>query len=167
MTSGFAHESTSADTIEWYTPPHIFDKLGVEFDLDPCAPLESEFRTVPAKRFLTQHDNGLLSPWHENENVFMNPPYGAEIKMWMNKFALHNNGIALVFARTDTKWFQDTVSFATAICFPRGRIQFIRSNGDESGMNAAAPSCFVAFGDANAEALSNSGLGMVVNGWMK
>lgn len=36
---GFAHESTKNITQEWYTPPFVFEKLGLEFDLDPCSPM--------------------------------------------------------------------------------------------------------------------------------
>jgi hypothetical protein len=25
-------------SVEWYTPPEIFEALGLTFDLDPCAP---------------------------------------------------------------------------------------------------------------------------------
>ena len=32
----------------------------------------------------------------------MNPPYGKFTAKWLEKFINHRNGIALVFARTDT-----------------------------------------------------------------
>lgn len=35
----FLHErSTPATTCEWFTPPEMFDALGIDFDLDPAAP---------------------------------------------------------------------------------------------------------------------------------
>jgi len=35
----------------------------------------------------------------------MNPPYGNRTKQWMKKMAEHDNGIALIFARTETRIF--------------------------------------------------------------
>lgn len=67
--SGFTHESTHNESIEWYTPPEIFDSLGLEFDLDPCSPGEGK-SFVPAKNLYTAEDDGLTSPW--SGTVFMN-----------------------------------------------------------------------------------------------
>jgi hypothetical protein len=36
--NGFTHDSVDNLSVDWYTPPHIFDGLGV-FDLDPCQPV--------------------------------------------------------------------------------------------------------------------------------
>jgi hypothetical protein len=32
------HENSIGESDEWYTPPEIFDALGLTFDLDPCSP---------------------------------------------------------------------------------------------------------------------------------
>ena len=163
MVKGFTHEAPSeGDTNEWYTPPHIFEALGVEFDLDPCAPIEESKRTVPAKRYLTANDDGLFSPWGSEENVFVNPPYGPHTAVWVSKLGLHGKGIALVFARTDTKWFQDIGFLADAICFIRGRVQFIQEDGT-LGSGSSAGSCLIAWGEENVKALKASRLGAVVN----
>ena len=31
------HERPVGATVEWYTPPELFDALGLTFDLDPAA----------------------------------------------------------------------------------------------------------------------------------
>jgi hypothetical protein len=41
----------------------------------------------------------------------------------------HRNGIALVFARTDTKWFHAHAAAADAILFVKGRIPFVDETG--------------------------------------
>lgn len=162
MTSGFTHEiSTRGETNEWYTPPELFDKLKIKFDLDPCAPPEGALRTVPAKRYITQAEDGMRSRWNENENVFLNPPYGKQTGLWLGKLAMHGTGVALVFARTDTNWFHDTVSLATSVCFIKKRIRFVRPDGSRGGGSAAA-SCLIVFGDDNSTAIKASGLGMVL-----
>src|ERR1700749_4562127 len=50
------------DSVEWYPPPGIFEALGLEFDLDPCAP-PGGLPWIPAKRFLSIEDDGLTQPW--------------------------------------------------------------------------------------------------------
>jgi len=35
---GFTHESARNESVDWYTPPELFDALGLTFDLDPCSP---------------------------------------------------------------------------------------------------------------------------------
>src|SRR5690606_19572979 len=71
---------------------------------------------------------------------------------WLNKLAEHGNGIALVFARTDTAWFHDITKKCDAIFFKRGRIRFLTSE-KESSNSAGAGSCFLAFGKTAVERL--------------
>ena len=35
----------------------------------------------------------------------MNPPYGSETPKWLKKLSEHGNGIALIYARTETRMF--------------------------------------------------------------
>jgi hypothetical protein len=132
---------------EWLTPPEILKALG-EFDLDPCAPI---VRPWPmAREHYTRLDNGLLKPW--KGRVWLNPPYGAETGKWLGRLAEHGNGIALVFARTETEMFFNHVwPKASAIFFFEGRINFYSVDGKRSPANAGAPSCLIAYGDASWE----------------
>ena len=66
--------------------------------------------------------------------------------------------IALVFARTDTKWFQATAKHTSLMLFPAGRISFCRADGSPAEGNAGAPSVFMAFGDLARDRLRNSGI---------
>ena len=92
---------------EWYTPPEYFRELGLTFYLDPCSPGPGHW--VPAKKIYTKADDGLRQPWHGL--VFMNPPWlGRRGQVpWLRKFFAHNNGIALVAARTSADWFHEVV----------------------------------------------------------
>lgn len=95
---GFLHDTwESCQKDEWLTPPEIVHALG-DFDLDPCAPVRRPWST--ATHHYTVLDNGLTKPWFSR--VWMNPPYGRETGIWLNKLAVHGDGIALVFARTET-----------------------------------------------------------------
>lgn len=89
------HQSANSKTVVWLTPPEIKEPLG-QFDLDPCAADPRPFDMATTN--YTEADNGLIKPWFGN--VWLNPPYGAEIEAWMEKMAKHAQGVALIFART-------------------------------------------------------------------
>ena len=80
-----------------------------------------------------------------------------ETPKWLEKMAEHNNGIALIFARTDTRMFHDYVFNAAAILFIKGRLSFYNVNGIKGG-TAGAPSCLVAYGDRAVSRLKNCGI---------
>lgn len=102
-----------AKKTDWGTPPDLFDALAAEFgpfDLDPCGhPL-----SYVSKQCGTYYANGGLDkPWFGR--VFVNPPYGREIAKWIERAAREvekDNAhivVALVPARTDTRWWQTFV----------------------------------------------------------
>jgi len=124
----------SSESTEYETPPELFDELWEEFgpfDIDPCChphhytaqrilcnlgrvcfppedadvmgSLEPEYAAI----------DGLIQPWRGR--VYMNPPYGRKIGKWVEK-AVHEvecgNAelvVALLPARTDTRWWQDNI----------------------------------------------------------
>ena len=138
---------------EWLTPPDIIKALG-PFDLDPCAPINRPWPT--AGRHYTIEDNGLQQPWEGR--VWLNPPFGRVIEPFMRRMAEHQNGIALVFARTDTAWFQNHVfGAAKALFFVRGRIAFHLQTGVSSRRSTAGV-VLVAYGWRNVGYLPEAGL---------
>jgi len=132
---------------DWITPRAIIDALG-PFDLDPCACDPQPWPTANA--MLTK--GGLLVPW--TGRVWCNPPYGPETGKWLNRLASHGDGIALIFARTETEMFHKYVwGAATAALFLRGRLNFYTPAGQRSRYNAGGPSVLVAYGELNAGAI--------------
>jgi ParB family chromosome partitioning protein len=128
------------DTNDWLTPKYILDALG-KFDLDPCAALDRPWTT--AKRHLTVKDDGLKKSWVGR--VWLNPPYGEQTASWLEKMAKHQNGIVLIYARTETQMFFDHVwSRANGIFFLKGRVSFCRPDGSV-GADAGAPSVLVSY----------------------
>jgi hypothetical protein len=106
--------------VEWLIPPELVKKLG-EFDLDPCSPVNAPF--YHAKNNYTIEDNGLLKKWEGR--VYCNPPYGRDLNLWLKKLKEHGNGIALIFARTETKFFFENIwDDADGLLFVKGRIRF-------------------------------------------
>ena len=144
MSSNFNTNITETTKDEWLTPPWITDTLG-PFDLDPCSPIHRPWPT--AQNHLTISDNGLNTDWPTNHLIWCNPPYGRETFKWLNKLAKHPaGGIALIFARTETKGFhQEVWDKATSILFLQGRLRFHHVTGQQGG-TANAPSCLIAYG---------------------
>ncbi|GEA16775.1 DNA N-6-adenine-methyltransferase of bacteriophage [Moorella sp. E308F] len=113
----------SSASDEWETPQELFDQLNEEFhfDLDPCATPQN----AKCAQFFTKKENGLKQDWFGT--VFMNPPYGREIKQWVQKaYEEAEKGctvVCLLPARTDTSWFHD-YCLKGEIRFLRGRLKF-------------------------------------------
>ena len=138
-------------SVEWYTPKWIFDELGAEFDLDPCSPHDMESE-VPAKTKYTVFDDGLSKEW--SGSVWLNPPYGKETPFWMSRMVNHNNGIALVFSRTDTIWCQLAMKNCWSMLFINGRIQFVAGlENQHKRSRSGAGTVMFAFGEDMAIAL--------------
>lgn len=141
---------------EWYTPPSIFDALGLTFDLDPCS---SGRDYVPARQRY-RHD-GLERDWFGL--VWMNPPFGGRNGQvpWLRKFFDHGCGICLVAARTSAEWFHDYAPRADALLFPKGKTKFIRPDGTP-GPSPWSGVVLMGLGNVSGDALRRSGLGLCV-----
>lgn len=132
----------SSKSNEWTTPQYLFDELNDEFNftLDPCATDEN----AKCSKYFTIEDDGLSKDW-SNDVVFMNPPYGREIKKWIKKaYEESLNGaivVCLIPARTDTTYWHDFIfDKADDIRFLKGRLKF--GNGKNS---APFPSSIVVY----------------------
>jgi hypothetical protein len=155
------HTRGSATSDDWITPRWLIEQLG-PFDLDPCA---SDTQPWPCAMVQWRaFDNGLMLPWFGN--VFLNPPYGKALEPWLNRLAMHDNGIALVFARTETKaFFRYVWPHASALLFLQGRLTFHYPDGSlpRLGANSGGPSCLIAYGEEAAARLKkNRKLGALV-----
>ena len=137
----------SSKTDNWATPQSFFDRLNAEFNftLDPCADKDN----AKCTKYYTIDDNGLAQDW-AGERVFMNPPYGRVIGDWVRKaYEESLKGtlvVALIPARTDTRYWHDYVMRASEIRLVKGRLKF----GD--GRNSAPfPSAVVIWDGDNGD----------------
>jgi hypothetical protein len=139
-----AHTRRTTTTDDWITPKWLVDRLGL-FDLDPC---ESDSQPWPcAKRGYRFKQNGLVQPW--DGEVWLNPPYGQQTGSWLQRLKVHGNGMALVFARTETRMFFEHVwPCARSLLFLRGRLTFCYpdGSGSKAGHNSGGPSVLIAYG---------------------
>jgi site-specific DNA-methyltransferase (adenine-specific) len=131
----------SSATDEWETPQELFDNVSWIFgglDLDVCATRAN----AKCARFFTKADDGLAQRWEGK--VFMNPPYGRSIPLWVRKAYEESLKGALVVcllpARTDTRWWQDYARRGQ-VWFLRGRLKFGKAKN-----SAPFPSAIVIFG---------------------
>lgn len=116
----------SSNSNEWATPQSLFDELNKEFNftLDPCANEQNHKCAL----YYTMQDDGLRQNW-EGYNVFVNPPYGREIKDWVRKSYEESRKpntkvVMLIPARTDTTYFHDYIYHKAEIRFLKGRLHF-------------------------------------------
>lgn len=125
--------TATAKTIEWGTPPEVFDPLNEEFHftLDVCATPGRE----KVARYFSPEQDGLPQVWQGV--CWMNPPYGREIAKWVQKaYESRAVVVALLPVRSDTKWWHDYVLGKAEVRFMRGRVKFINAEGKRE---SAAP----------------------------
>lgn len=152
---GFAYEGNVAETVEWYTPPHIFAALALRFDVDPASPVGGPLPWIPADTFYSVRDDGLAQPWRGR--VWLNPPYGPGIDRWLARLEEHGSGVALVPVRVESAWGQRALRAADVVCFVAGRIRFIRRDGTRSA-DPTFGSMLLGYGDC-ADAVRQCNLG--------
>jgi len=120
----------SSDAHDWMTPPdfieNLLDFIGIDkFDLDPCC---TQFN-IPAHTHFTEEEDGLSKPWFGT--VYMNPPYGNQLKLWVKKaYEESLRGVkvwGLIPARPDTRYWHDYVFTNNSfVFFLQGRLKFLK-----------------------------------------
>ena len=153
-----SHQSARPTTTTWLTPPAVIEALGgaESFDLDPCTIVKRPWPT--ARHHVSLPEDGLAVEWEGR--VWMNPPYTTgEIGRWLRKLADHDQGTALIFARTETEAFHAQVwDRASGLLFLQGRLHFHYPDGRRAEANAGAPSVLCAYGADDLDRLASSGL---------
>lgn len=143
------------DTV-YITPPRVLEPVrayfGGEIDLDPAT--EPNNPTGASAYFTGEcpSEDGLLADWSEDgrasivtARVFVNPPYGPELKPWLTK--IREEGakgceiIALLpVSRTEQYYMMRTLFNLEAdmACFVRKRVNFMRPSGETAKGNPYA-----------------------------
>ena len=127
----------------WETPPELFGLAaaywGGQIPFDAATTQENP---TGALAFATPEDDGLAMAWPGQ--VWVNPPYGRELRDWLNKVAEEAmNGVEIISllpaARWEQRYFQDALYLANAVTWIRKRVRFIRPDtGDRVSGNPYA-----------------------------
>lgn len=128
-------EGDKADRDVRFTPPEFLAKIHDAFgaiDLDPCGHALSP---VVAKRriLLEEGGDGFVNDW-SGGLAFVNPPF-SEMLRWLKRaheqWSCGNvdSVVCLVPARTDARWFHETLSVEANIFFLQGRVRFSNIRG--------------------------------------
>jgi DNA N-6-adenine-methyltransferase (Dam) len=140
---------------DYYTPPRVFDALGLRFDLDVAMP-SGGLPWVPADRYYTLSDDGLAAPWEGR--VWMNPPF-SNTGAWVRRFIEHGHGIALL-PHAKSFWHPVMWAAAEAVVVPDEARLADRFVGGRPAMSV----WFAAFGPECVDAIGRLGAVRVVRG---
>jgi hypothetical protein len=141
---------------EMFTPPWIFEKLGVSFDLD-VASSNNEYIVVPARDKYTIEDDALSQDWHGL--VWMNPPFSG-VTPWVDKWLDHGNGFCLVPLSSNGKWVNKLWESDAKLVYLPANMSFI--GGQDGKLVKHRWRCALwAIGDVAIESLKYSGIGKV------
>ena len=121
MTLG-SHQKSVGQSQDHITPKWIIDRTG-PYDLDPCASVTQPWLCAR----INWTSGGLEREWPRELFTYLNPPFDRyQVGEWMARLAEHNNGIALLHARTEAAWFEPFAMSPSAILFMADRIKFCR-----------------------------------------
>ena len=137
----------------WGTPQKIFDKYNdiYNFNLDAAANEYNHKCPAYFDPFTPCGKDGLKEKW--SGTVWLNPPYGrGVIDKWVEK-AFNAGGrscivVALLPARTDTRWFHDYIynQPSVKLSLLKGRLKF-EDYSRTAKSPAPFPSMIVIFGE--------------------
>lgn len=158
---------------DWATPHPLFNFMNREFQFGLDAAADS--RNAKCTNYLgpdhadpARRNALVIENWFDHcemqlgrvPAIWVNPPYSRAVGKWLAKGKEQSQfGIVvmLVFARTDTKWFQDIVWQSSEIRLIRSRLKFIdpatgkpaqskdKKTGRMTDQAATAPSAVVVF----------------------
>jgi hypothetical protein len=146
------HDRITSD--DYFTPRWVFDRLGIRFDLDVCAP-RGGVEWIPADRHYHLGTDGLAQTWEGR--VWMNPPF-SRVAPWWQMFAAHGNGIALM--PLVKSWVLNRImeqAEAIAVGPAGGEMKFVRPE-DPTPVRVWTPVFFAAYGTECVEALRRIGV---------
>jgi hypothetical protein len=165
--------ASNSGNMEWYTPAHILDAARALFfdeycpeSLDhadegcDCPPITTDPATsdiaqqgIGAKYWWTAETDGLAHEWHGN--VWLNPPYSQPllsdfVRKLLGELDAGRVRQALVLTNnaTETRWAQELLDAATAVCFLRGRLRYLNTELKEENSSLQGQMVVYFAGDA-------------------
>ena len=131
---------------DYGTPPSLYAQGCQKYEIFPTLDVCATEQNTKCRNFFTEKQDSLMYEW--KETFFMNPPYSKVDKFMKKAYYQHLkhgiDGLILVFAKTDTKWWHSFVEDKAEIHFIKGRIKFFK-DGYETKNSAPYPSCFLIY----------------------
>lgn len=125
MTKRAIFSSASED---WGTPPEEFEKWNSIYDFVLDAAASDSNALCP--KYFTKDQNALEQAWAPYKRVWLNPPYGKNIELWVRKaYEESQKGclvVCLLPARTGRKWWHKWVLNKAHIDYHEGHLHFVK-----------------------------------------
>ena len=118
---------------EYFTPPPIIEAAREAMggiDLDPASNEHAQ-KWIKAKRWISKAEDGLKQSWQGK--VWLNPPYnGALLMPFVTRLLKEpiSQAVTLLNNNTETLWGQALLKASNAVCFPKARLKFWNSKGE-------------------------------------
>lgn len=129
---------------DWRTPQELFKSLDRVFDfkVDAAAGAQNKL----CDRFWSESDSALSKDWNVGGWVWVNPPYGKQVKDWFEKAGEEAGKgarvVLLCMACTETKWFDVAWKNCAEIWFLSPRVRF-EQPGEKSGPAPKGSAIFI------------------------
>jgi hypothetical protein len=140
LAKGKPHVSHSTGESEWYTPSIYIEaarQVMGSIDCDPASSKKAN-EIVKAATYFTKQTDGRKQVWHGN--IWLNPPYTqplvsefCELLVKKYKEGEVQQACVLVNNATETNFFQEMLTVCSVVCFIKGRVKFVDTEGKESG----------------------------------
>ena len=124
---GIGQNLFKSESKEYSTPMDIFNPLMDEFNfqLDVCASSANN----KCNRYYTKEQDSLTKDWYRYGNFWMNPPFGRDLKKWVQKAQEESIkgaiGVCLLPVRSNTLWWHKYIIDTNAeVRFLKGEIKF-------------------------------------------
>ncbi len=128
------------------TPPSLFAQACQKYNIFPTLDVCANSKNAKCSKFITQKEDSLLFQWEET--FFMNPPY-SKVNQFMKKAYYQHlkygvDGLCLIYAKTDTKYWHSYIENKAEIHFIKGRIKFYK-DGYPTKNSAPYPSVWIIY----------------------
>ena len=124
---GIQNNAFKSESEEYETPKEIFEPLQKEFNLqlDVCASSSNH----KLDNYFNKEDDALTKDWHKQGNFWMNPPFGRQLKKWVQKSHEESQkgvvGVSILPVRSNTLWWHKYIIDTKAeVRFLKGEIKF-------------------------------------------
>lgn len=144
--SSIKHLSIIKVKDDYGTPNDLYQKACKDYNIFPTLDVSATQFNSKCPNFYTPEEDGLTKDW--NRTFFCNPPYSRVAsfmkKAYYDSKTFQVEGMCLIFAKTDTKFWHSYIEGKAEVHFIKGRVKFLK-DGFKTKNSAPYPSCFVIY----------------------